>query len=519
MTPLLRRRAAPALLAGLILWCLVPVVLMTLHAAADGLRLTGADGIVGADQLQYLSWVRDAAGHGLASDLFELAPNPHAFLQPMFGLSALLSALHVPLVVAYWLWKPVAAAVLFAGAAAWSTRFFPRRSGAALAGLTLGLFLSAPVAEIVLWAAAGSASTRAALDQLAGEVFAAGALWGYLPTAVAVGLMPVVLLATERAARSLSPRAARGPLAVAAVSALLVSWLHPWQGLTVLLILVALAVWERGRGWPVLATAAAAALLPLVYYELLSREDAAWRLASRNELVPHLPAGALVLGLLPLALGAAAGLRRPGRELAERALVLWVPAALAVYFAFGSFPSHALEGLSLPVAVLGVRGWGRIARRGGAAGAAGALLAVAAVTLPGMAYEARAFHRRADSPVQEYYLTGSESRALDWIAARAPAGGVLADELLSIDVPAQTGRAVWVGHEFWSRDYLVRARAVEAIFAGAMAPAAVRAIVTGSGARLVLADCGQSRAVGGPLAPLVASTHRFGCATVYVLRR
>jgi hypothetical protein len=499
---------------------------MTIHAAADGLRLTGADGIIGADQLQYLSWVRDSASHGLASDLYELAPNPHVFLQPMFGLSALLNALELPVVLAYWLWKPVAAGVLFAGAAAWSTRFFPRRSGAALAALTLGLFLFTPVAEIFLWASFGSGATRAGLDQLGGEVFAAGALWGYLPTAVAVGLMPVVLLASERGLRSPSLRAARRPLALAAVCALLISWLHPWQGLTILLILAGLAAGERGRGWRFFAVPVTGALVPLIYYELLSRSDTAWRLASGNELVPHLPAGVLIAGLAPLALGAAAGLPRPGREPAERALVLWPLAALVVYFAFGSFPSHALEGLSLPVAVLGVRGWQRTATalsgfRAGRTGAVAALGVgiVAALTLPGMVYEARALRDRAEGPVQEYYLTHSESGALDWIAHRAPAGGVLADELLSIAVPAQTGRPVWVGHEFWSRDYLPRARAVSAVFSGQLTPGSARALVEGSGARLVLADCGQTGAVAPALRPLAASMHRFGCATVYVLRR
>jgi hypothetical protein len=217
---------------------------------------------------------------------------------------------------------------------------------------------------------------------------------------------------------------------------------------------------------------------------LLSRLDSAWRLAARSELVPHLPVGVIVAGLAPLVLVALAGIRRPDDDMMERALLLWVPLSLAAYVFVSAFPTHALEGISLPLAVLMVRGCRRL-RLPVAVGA----LAVAGVTLPGMAYVARGFHRVADSPQQEYYLTSSESRALDWIAHQGPPGGVLAPPLFAVAVPSQTDRPVWVGHQFWSRDYLNRARAAEALFKGELVTGEARRLVSQSGARFVVSDC------------------------------
>ena len=38
--------------------------------------LSGADGLLAADQLQYFAWIREAAHHGLIGNRFDLAPGP-----------------------------------------------------------------------------------------------------------------------------------------------------------------------------------------------------------------------------------------------------------------------------------------------------------------------------------------------------------------------------------------------------------------------------------------------------------
>src|SRR5207302_1770423 len=81
---------------------------------------------------------------------------------------------------------------------------------------------------------------------------------------------------------------------------------------------------------------------------------------------------------------------------------------------------------------------------------------------------------RSDKLVQ-YYLPPSDARALDWVDRKAPAGGVLAPTPFAAVVPSQTGRAVWVGHGYWSRDYPVQSREVDRLFGGRLAAAPARA--------------------------------------------
>jgi hypothetical protein len=500
------------LLGLLVLWALVPLAVIIAHAAGHHERLTGADGLIGSDQLQYLSWARDAGSHGLAANLFDLAPSSHVFAEPMFTLTGGLWRLGVPLPLAYWLWKPVAIAVLFAGAAAWASRMLPGRWPRA-AAVALSLFLFTPAGSLVAWFSVGSSHFRGDLSMLAAEMLPAGELWGYLPSAIAVGLMPIALLAIDRAGDGGRAGSRAGPLAIAAGAGLLVAWLHPWQGLVLLLMLIGLAVWQRLRDWRVLGVPALATALPLAYYGLLSHYDSAWHLASRNEIVPHLSTGVLVAGLVPILVLAAAGLRRPSAEPLERALVLWIPVTLVTYFAVGSFPTHAFESASLPLAVLIVRGAMRLRIP-----AVVAVVALALLTLPGVARDIKGFvDVERSQQQQQFYLTSPQSHALDWMRRDAPPGGVLAQLPLGIAVPSQTGRPVWVGHQFWSRDYAARFAVTNRLFAGAVSPTSTRQIVTGSGARLVLSDCGAP-SLTGALRPLLESEHHFGCATVYVLR-
>jgi hypothetical protein len=512
ITPVRGRVAERILLGALLAWGLAPIVLMAWHALSAHLRLTGADGIIGADQLQYLAWTRDAGAHGLAANLFEIAPGGHVYAQPLFTLSGALWRLGLPIAAAYWLWKPVAVLILFAGAAAFTARAFSRaRSGSRLAALTLSLFMLAPIASLLAWVHIFSLGFRTDALTLGAEMFPAGQLWGYLPSAIAIGLLAIALLSVERLLAA--PAAGRRPMAVACGTALLISWLHPWQGVTLILILLGLAIWDRRRAVIRLAGPALAAAVPLGYYLALSRFDSAWKLAAHNEVVPRPGLAALAVVLAPLLLLAGAGIRRPGRDSFERALLLWVPAGLITYGLVSSFPSHGLESLSLPLAVLMVRGWQRL-RLSAVLGVA----ALCVVTLPGIVYDARTFSDTASGPLQEYYIGASDAHALDWVRTRAPRGGVLAPPLFAIVVPSQTGRAVWVGHEFWSRDYRTRASEAATLFAGAFDARTAQSLVRRSGARLVLADCAHPAPLAPRLGTTIVAIHRFGCASVYVVR-
>jgi hypothetical protein len=524
------RRLPSAVAAAAVLtlaaWAFFPVVLLVvqagrLHATwtgADG--LIGADGVLGADQLQYLAWARSISLNGLASDLFTLGPSGHVYLEPASGIAGGLTAAGVGLVAGYLVVKAAAVLVLGAGAAAWCRRLLPQRRGAQIAAVALALFTVTPATALINWLQLGGARLRFDVYLAGDELLAATKLWGYVPAALSIGLMCGALLALERTLVN----GGRRSLALAACAALLCAWLHPWQGITLALIVLGLGALRRRRAeTAALLLVLLALALPLAYYGLLEHADAAWRMAARNEQGPRLPASVLLACLAPLLVLALPGLRmpRPGEQPAEQALVLWVPAGLATYWLNGAFATHALEGLMLPLAVLIARGADRVGRMRlpAALGCACVLL----LTVPGLAYDARKFVRTSRSGLVQYALPRSDGEALRWIAAHAPAGGVLAPTPFAAIVPAQSGRAVWVGHGDWSPDYPDRARRVDRLFAGRMRdPAAARAFVRSTGARLLVGDCdhaGGARALARTLGPLIGRTRRFGCARVYVLRR
>src|SRR3954463_6633649 len=83
------------LLAGLALWSLVPLAVLFvslgggLAIGAGGRTFLGVDGPDVADQLQYMSWIRDAGDHVAFANQFDLGPDRHLFVHPMFALSGL----------------------------------------------------------------------------------------------------------------------------------------------------------------------------------------------------------------------------------------------------------------------------------------------------------------------------------------------------------------------------------------------------------------------------------------------
>jgi hypothetical protein len=87
-------------------------------------------------------------------------------------------------------------------------------------------------------------------------------------------------------------------------------------------------------------------------------------------------------------------------------------------------------------------------------------------------------------------------------------------------VPAHTGRAVWVGHSYWTPDFDRRALAVQQLFGATLTPAAAQSLVNAvraRGARLLVADCAHPADLTALLGARLRSVHRFGCAAVYVL--
>lgn len=507
---LLRWRWDWWLAGGLLAWALAPVLYLLYRAGANGQTLTGAVGTFAGDQLQYLSWVRSAGEHVLAANGFDLAPARHDYLQPVFLLSGGLWRLGVGVGLAYLAWLPVAVGTLFLGVRAYCRRMLGG-GAAGLCALALALFFVTPVQPIAGWLGA----RWSGLGTASGELAATGALYGYFPAAIAAGLVPLVLLGCERlveAARE-GRRAPSSLLLGTSLAGAVAAWLHPWQGETLLLIIVALAALGRfSRPYRRLTVVAVVTATPLLYYIALSRLDSSWRLGETQSSAAQPGLGVVLLALAPLLAPAAAGFRSWADGVARRILLLWPLASVAVFLISPGYAAHALRGMALPLSVAAVAGWHclRLPRRTWIAAAA-----IALYTIPGLVYAGSLFRDVASADPQAMLLSSDERSALGAIERSAP-GGVLASARLATAVPAFTGHRTWYGHPGWTPDYPSRYALAARLLGGRLGPARTRALARAVGASYWLSDC-QPRDLRPLLGPLLRSERRFGCVVVYQL--
>lgn len=525
-------RRRPEILAAVVLtvWAVLPIVLLAI-IWRDGGVLTGSDGALpGADQLFYLSVARESGEHVLFGDRFDLGVVDRVGLQPMYLVSGLLGQLGLDLRAAVWLWKPVAAAVLVGGFGAYVRRFELGRAGT-VAALVLALAYFSPALPVLDWTGALEPFQKFLALLVSGELMPAWQLWGYAHAAIALGLMALAVIAVEWALTAEDPRARMRAAGGAALAGAFVALMHPWQGATLALIFAGTAAWEltagrqhagptgdvaaaRDRGRLLaLAVPLAAIAVVLAYLLIVSHTDPHWEADSRQSEAPRFGIGYLLMGFAPLAALAALGVTRRPDSVRERMLLLWPLAAFAVYLIVANSRFHAFQGMSLPLAVLAVRGWQRL-RAPRALGA----VAVAAVTLPGFAYAVDRLRDSVELDRSPYVLERDEARALDYLDDRPGPGGVLAPTSIGMSVPAHAGRGTWVGHFAWTPDFHSRDDRAEALFAGRMPPADARALVRATGARFLLADCDHPGDLRPLLAPLHPRVRRFGCATVYEVR-
>lgn len=510
---------------ALLLWALVPLAVAVIHVLRHGGVITGTDAVLaGADQQQYMAMIREAGTHLLIGNPFRLGASSPVYLNPMYLISGLLWRAGVDLRLSLLLWAPVAAGLLARGTWSYVRRFLA--PGEYTAGGVLAIFFFSPVLAVLVWGGAQiSPHVHTALLLTSGDAVPGWQLWGYLATALVLGLMPLCLLGIEQAldaGREGDARAARRHLIWSSVGALVVAWLHPWQGLVLLLVIFGSAAWGRfAPRYRVLILPALAALVPVLYVYVLSHVNGDWRTFSVQNRAFHDPLWVLAAALLPLGLPAVLGMRGHPASVGERMLVVWPVAALVVYFAVPEFPFHALQDISLPLAVLAVRGWTRSARRvrllrfRALAGTA----CVGVLTVPGCVFALQTFHTNITHPYAPYWLTNGETDALRYLARTRVRGGVLSRYYLGMTVPAFTGRSTYVGHYVWTPDFSARLSATEALFDGRLSPPASQALVRSIDPAFVLTDCETPVDLAPILGPLVASTRRFGCATVYRIQR
>jgi hypothetical protein len=552
-----RDRVELACLGALLALACAPLAGLLLRVWTRGGVVTGGDGFLVTDPLQYLDWLRQAGRHVAVANLYDLGPSPHDFVHPGVLVSGLLHRLGLGLVASYDAWKPVAVVVLFVAVRRYAHRFL---AGAAerRTAIALALFACSPISALVGWGGIGGDHTKFDFDFVGGELWPGTWLWGYLFTALAVAVLPLGLLAYERGRAG----GRRTGLAGAAVAGAVASWLQPWQGATFAVILVAAeavalrslpaggsgaapegpgagglgpggagAEGSRGVGssgsggrgersgraarairdlLPVLGATA----LPLVYYWALAQSDPAWGLASRANAFPRWPWYVTVLGLAPLGLPALLAYRRPAPDFGALALRTWPLAALAIFYQpAGTFPFHAFQGIGLPLAVLAVQGAKPLRLP-----AVAIALALIVLIVPGTAYRVDQLRAAVSAGRQPFFLTAGERDGLRWLERQPGPGGVLAPVYSGLLIPAYTGRATWIGAGSWTPDFRRRERETEDLFGGRLDGAAAAALVRRSAASFVFSDCHGRADIRSALAAVAYPSRRFGCATAWRVR-
>jgi hypothetical protein len=507
---------ALVLLAALSMWDVASNLVI---AQAHGLVWTRTDGFFAVDQLQYLAWIQSSAHHWLIGDLFVLRPTPADYLQPAILLSGLLVRAGVASWLALMLWKPVAVLAIALAAVALSRRCFERTFDRR-AALVLALFY------------ASLSDVDHSLGVI-GDMMSMWQSWGYPFGLIAAALITVGLIRYADARDSTPPLPAT---IVPGLLGALAGALHPWQGELMFLIVViaelcrartTLEAVRRGEAKPLIRLIVITLVLvalPLLYYFGLGHLDEVWR-AGQQRARHSFSTAATVIAAAPLLSFALLGYRGAPKDTLELLLRAWIPAAVVIWLfaltSLGATPLHAVGGLPLPMAVLAVRGVHRTGLDRLPRARLLACLAIAVVTIPATAYTMGYAHTFIEpAPDSGDYIAPAESAALGYLTGSRVPGGVLTALRLGQTVPGVTGRATYLGDCLWSEPTCdVRKRDTAALLAGRMSTSRARRFVASSRARFVLGGCGANRArVSAQLAPLLAGTRRFGCATVWQLR-
>lgn len=419
----------------------------------------------------------------------------------------------------------MAVIALFFSARAYVRRHLPAAGRSRELALLLALFAFTPGLGFIQVTGVGSAHAHDQVSLLVFDLSVGGFVWGYLPTALAVAAVPVCLLAAERVVAH-DGRDRMRAILTASVAGLLAAWLHPWQGETLLIVLVLATPLERRRTALVrIAPALVAIAVPLLYYYVLSQTAAGWKLASLGtEDLPVFSPLVLLVGLLPLLVPAAPGyLTTSWRDPGERLLMLWPVAILVLYVLPGPWRLHAFDGVTIPLAILAVRGWpvwGRrlprtLARRPSVIAA----VAIVVFVLPDLVLAERSVRDVSLPIAAPAFVRSDDVRALRFISSLPRTEGVVAPGTIASAVPGFTGHATWIGHPSWTPQYAARLEFAKALFYRPVTPTQAGAIVRAAGGPILLSPCGGRNALPA-LAPSLGYRERqFGCAAVYIRDR
>ena len=184
---------------------------------------------------------------------------------------------------------------------------------------------------------------------------------------------------------------------------------------------------------------------------------------------------AIAIGAAPLAMFAALGYRGRPADFLELAMRMWVPAALVIYVlsatALSATPLHAFNGITIPLALLAVKGvrqtrlW-RGSRAAGCSRGVAVLLGTIPANVYAMAY-AHALHRSPQAD-NANFITGRRAPRARLPGRATPEPGRSAHPVLpGRRGPGRTGRQTFVGDCLWSEPRCMpRSRAADRLFRG-----------------------------------------------------
>ncbi|MEA2496737.1 MAG: hypothetical protein QOJ29_4648 [Thermoleophilaceae bacterium] len=465
-----------------------------------GVWPTGSGSLFPLDQLQYMALVRETGHLHHVLDHF-----------PMFLISGLGFRAGLDVRLAFLLWVPVAAVVMVWGFGLYVRTLLPTH-GAQTVALVLALFYLSPFVALLAWTKYDQGDSFAHLVFTSYYLFPAGSLWGYPQIAITLGLMPICLLYALPGAE---PRRS----ALAPIAGALISFLHPWQGVTVLVIHAITAATSAAARTKILLITLLATGAPLAYYRLASASDPRLELTDRNTLLATAPLWVVLAALAPLLIAFAGIDGKRLDTLRERQLVIWPLVSLLCYWRVDvSWQPYFLLGTTLPLAILAVRGANRISamRRTSIA-----VFAVAAVTIPGVVFATNFLRQREYGEARQLYaLKSADARALDYVEHQKRPGSVLGSGFLAPAAWAFTGRTSWAATPLVSPEYTVGKAEAAKLFEGRISARGSRRFVARTDATFVVQGCDEPvRDLATRLGPLLRAEHRVGCATVYELKR
>ncbi len=283
---------------------------------------------------------------------------------------------------------------------------------------------------------------------------------------------------------------------VAFASALLLSNIHTYDALPLVVSLAAWVVWQRKEA-KIAVAAIVGALVPVAYQLVVFRGSEEFRLKALTITAPP-GISSMILAFAPLIILAIFGAKRWRDLPATRLLLIWIVATFALVYAptaVFSFARKMIEGVQIPLAVLAGIGFAELISGLKTSGArkmtAGATIGVLALS-PALFFawisqntlENNAARLRFLMP--PLALSGGDAGALQAIKSQSAQGAVLCLPYLGAYVPRATGKFVYVGHWAETLDRDAKFSQITRFYQARMTPDAAREFLSKNKIRWVI---------------------------------